>query len=145
MSLGKEDMMAVVAYRKEKTYTTLKEAEDMIDMEHWNLAVQRLYYACFYMASALLLSYGFGARTHNGVVGQLGQEFVSKGLLTKEEGRLYSRLLQNRITGDYNDFFDFVSEDVLPLLEPTRCLFLRHEYKRHIFRIDASLDRERAY
>ena len=25
-------------------------------------------------------------------------------LLTKEEGRLYSRLLQNRITGDYNDF-----------------------------------------
>ena len=50
------------------------------------------------------MSRGINARTHNGVVGQLGQNFVSKGFLTKDEGRLYSRLLQNRITGDYNDF-----------------------------------------
>ena len=42
-------------------------------------------------------------QTHNGVVGQLGLNYVSKGLLTKDEGRLYSRLLQHRITGDYND------------------------------------------
>ncbi|WP_455601594.1 HEPN domain-containing protein [Bacteroides rodentium] len=115
MSLSGDDRMAIVAYRKEKAYVTLKEAEDMIDTAHWNLAIQRLYYACFYMASALLMSRGFNARTHNGVVGLLGQNFVSTGLLTKEEGRLYSRLLQNRITGDYNDFFDFMGEDVIPL------------------------------
>lgn len=115
MSLSGDDRMDIVAYRKEKAYVTLKEAEDMIDTAHWNLAIQRLYYACFYMASALLMSRGFNARTHNGVVGLLGQNFVSTGLLTKEEGRLYSRLLQNRITGDYNDFFDFMGEDVIPL------------------------------
>lgn len=50
---------------------------------------------------------------------------MSKGLLTKEEGRLYSRLLQNRITGDYNDFFDFESEDVLPLIKPVKNLLAR--------------------
>ena len=125
MSLAKEEIEAVVAYRKEKAYNTLKEAEDMIDTKHWNLAIQRLYYACFYMASALLMSRGINARTHNGVVGQLGQNFVSKGFLTKDEGRLYSRLLQNRITGDYNDFFDFTREDVAPLLEPTRNLLMK--------------------
>lgn len=127
MSLSEDDKKAVVAYRKEKAYNTLKEAEDMIDTEHWNLAIQRLYYACFYMASALLMSKGFNTRTHNGVVGILGQNFVSTGLLTKEEGRLYSRLLQNRITGDYNDFFDFVSEDVLPLREPVGKLLVKLE------------------
>lgn len=125
MSLAKEEIEAVVAYRKEKAYNTLKEAEDMIDTKHWNFAIQRLYYACFYMASALLMSRGINARTHNGVVGQLGQNFVSKGFLTKDEGRLYSRLLQNRITGDYNDFFDFTREDVAPLLEPTRNLLIK--------------------
>lgn len=125
MSLAKEEIEAVVAYRKEKAYNTLREAEDMIDTKHWNLAIQRLYYACFYMASALLMSRGINARTHNGVVGQLGQNFVSKGFLTKDEGRLYSRLLQNRITGDYNDFFDFTREDVAPLLEPTRNLLIK--------------------
>lgn len=99
MSLSAEDIKAVVAYRKEKAYATLREAEDMIVSEHWNLAMQRMYYACFYMASALLVSRGIRANTHNGVVGQLGLNFVTKGYLTKEEGRLYSRLLQNRITG----------------------------------------------
>ena len=96
MSLNEEDIKAVVFYRKEKAYATLREAEDMIETKHWNLAIQRMYY-------------------------------VSKGLLTKEEGRLYSRLLQNRITGDYNDFFDFAEEDVLPLIEPVRKLVKKIE------------------
>lgn len=127
MSLNEEDIKAVVFYRKEKAYATLREAEDMIETKHWNLAIQRMYYACFYMASALLMSAGLKSQTHNGVVGQLGMHYVSKGLLTKEEGRLYSRLLQNRITGDYNDFFDFAEEDVLPLIEPVRKLVVKLE------------------
>lgn len=125
MSLSEDDIKAIVFYRKEKAYATLREAEDMIASKHWNLAMQRLYYACFYMASALLISAGLKSQTHNGVVGQLGMHYVSQGLLTKEEGRLYSRLLQNRITGDYNDFFDFTEEDVLPLVEPVHHLLDR--------------------
>ena len=50
MSLSEEDIKAVVFYRKEKAYATLREAEDMIAIKHWNLAMQRMYYACFYMA-----------------------------------------------------------------------------------------------
>ena len=74
------------------------------------------------MASALLLKNKVSAQTHNGVVGQLGLHFVTTGKLDKENARLYSRLLQNRITGDYNDFFDFTKEDAVELLEPTRNL-----------------------
>ena len=80
-----------------------------------------LYGICF------VESAGLKSQTHNGVVGQLGMHYVSKGLLTKEEVRLYSRLLQNRITGDYNDFFDFAEEDVLPLIEPVRKLVVKLE------------------
>ena len=54
MSLSEDDIKAIVFYRKEKAYATLREAEDMIASKH--LAMQRLYYACFYMASALLIS-----------------------------------------------------------------------------------------
>lgn len=49
---------------------TLREAEDMIETKHWNLAIQRMYYTCFYMASALLMSAGLKSQTHNGVLGQ---------------------------------------------------------------------------
>lgn len=122
MSMNASDIEAVIYYRKQKSYATLKEAEDMIESAHWNLAIQRLYYAAFYMASALLLKNKVSAQTHNGVVGQLGLHFVTTGKLDKENARLYSRLLQNRITGDYNDFFDFTKEDAVELLEPTRNL-----------------------
>lgn len=64
MSLSEEDIKAVVFYRKEKAYATLREAEDMIAIKHWNFAMQRMYYACFYMASALLVSAGFKSQTH---------------------------------------------------------------------------------
>lgn len=41
--------------------------------------------------------------------------------------RLYSRLLQSRISGDYNDFFDFTEEDVNSFMQPTRELIKRLE------------------
>ena len=43
MSMNMDDIEAIVFYRKQKSRTTLKEAEDMIDSSHWNLAIQRLY------------------------------------------------------------------------------------------------------
>lgn len=127
MSMSTNDIEAVVFYRKQKSRATLKEAEDMIETAHWNLAIQRLYYASFYMASALLLKNNISAQSHNGVVSQLGFHFITTGKLDKTEGRLYSRLLQNRITGDYNDFFDFTETDATELLEPTRNLINKLE------------------
>lgn len=92
----------------------------MISSSHWNLAIQRMYYAAYYMASALLQKNGITTHSHNGVVSQLGYNFISTGKLSKNDGRLYSRLLQNRITGDYNDFFDFTEEEAKELIEPTK-------------------------
>ena len=121
------DIEAIVFYRRQKSLATLKEAEDMIQTSHWNLAIQRLYYSAFYMASALLLKNKISAQSHNGVVSQLGLHFIVTGKLNKTEGRLYSRLLQNRITGDYNNFFDFTEEDATELLEPTQKLISKLE------------------
>jgi uncharacterized protein (UPF0332 family) len=120
MTLSTDDITAIVFYREQKSLATLKEAEEMIASSHWNLAIQRMYYAAFYMASALLQKNNISTRSHNGVVSQLGYNFVTTGKLSKEDGRLYSRLLQNRITGDYNDFFDFTEEDAKELIGPTK-------------------------
>ena len=73
--MNTEDVKVIVAYRKEKAYATLREAEDMIETEHWNLAMQRLYYACFYMASALLISAGISA--HGQRLGKTSENPVS--------------------------------------------------------------------
>ena len=108
MTLTSEEIDAIIFYRRQKSYATLQEANDAMKDAHWNLTIQP-------------------AQSHNGVVGQIGLHFVTTGRLSKEYGRLYSRLLQSRISGDYNDFFDFTEEDVNSFMQPTRELIKRLE------------------
>jgi uncharacterized protein (UPF0332 family) len=63
-----------------------------------------LYYACYYAATALLVANGHNTQTHAGTKTLLGLHFVSKGLLSNEYGKTFSRLFEIRHSGDYDDF-----------------------------------------
>lgn len=122
MALTSDEKRAIIAYRIDKAHKTMIEAYDNAKMEHWSLAANRLYYALFHMASALLVDKGFTSKTHSGILCILGQEFVTKGLLSSEDGRLVSRLQNMRQSGDYDDMFDWTEEDIRPLFEPAERL-----------------------
>lgn len=49
---GKQDL---IQYRLSRAKETLDEVRDLDKLGHWNAAISRLYYACFYAVSALLL------------------------------------------------------------------------------------------
>ena len=42
--------------------------------------------------------------------------------MTRDDGRLVSRLQNMRQSGDYDDLFDWEEEDISPLFEPTNKL-----------------------
>lgn len=119
MALTTDEKRAIIAYRMEKSKQTMIEAQDNANMKHWSLAANRLYYSLFHMASALLVDKGYTSKTHSGILCILGQEFVAKGLLTHDDGRLVSRLQNMRQSGDYDDLFDWEEEDIRPLFDPT--------------------------
>ena len=122
MPLSIEEKKSIIAYRIQKADSVFIEASDNATMNHWNLVANRLYYAVFHMASALLIDKGFTSKTHSGVICLLGQEFATKGLLDKDEMRLVSRLQNMRHAGDYDDMFDWAEEDVKPLFNRTELL-----------------------
>ena len=122
MALTLDEKKAIISYRIQKSQQTFIEAKDNAKMNHWNLVANRMYYALFHMASALLIDKGFMSKTHSGVICILGQEFVTKGLLSSDEGRLISRLQNMRQSGDYDDMFDWREDDVLPLFEQVETL-----------------------
>ena len=86
----------------------------------WNSVINRLYYACFYSATALLLYKKISAKSHSGVIGQFSEQIVRTGLVSIEEFRVYAKLLNWRSKGDYNDLFDFTKEDVDSMMNPTK-------------------------
>jgi len=118
MTLQQEDRKALVSIRLQRAKETISEAKAIIQLGYWRIAVNRLYYACYYAASALLIKNGITAHTHTGVINQFGLNFVSKGLVNNEQGKLLKRLFELRQNGDYNDWFNIDECDVVPFLKP---------------------------
>ena len=58
MSLSEADRKSVVAYRLERAEATFAEALGVSERGWYNLSANRLYYAVYYAASALLVSKG---------------------------------------------------------------------------------------
>lgn len=111
------DVNDYISYRLEKAGETYSDAKLLAENKSWNSCVNRLYYACFYSVSALLIKYNFEAKSHNGVRTIFFREFIKTEKVHKDFGKLYSDLFDWRNKGDYSDFVDFGKEDVLPLLE----------------------------
>lgn len=116
--LTDDEREALVRYRIEKARSTVVEARDSADDNHWTLAANRLYYAIYYASKALLIQNGIVAKSHEGVIGQIGEKFVLTGVISKDEAKLLARLQNMRKTGDYDDFIEWHQEDVEPLFSP---------------------------
>lgn len=103
-TLDAQSRDALVQYRLDRADETLKEVEILANESHYNAAANRLYYACYYAVTALLVANGYSTQTHAGIKTLLGLHFVSKGLLSNEYGKTFSRLFEIRHSGDYDDF-----------------------------------------
>ncbi|MBQ9588070.1 MAG: HEPN domain-containing protein [Bacteroidales bacterium] len=114
--LTDEERLALVNNKVSRSRETWKETEGIIESGYWYAAANRMYYACYYMASALLLKDGYSARTHSGIIGLFGQHYVKTGIVPSELGKFYSQLFELRQSGDYDDWKVVTSADVLPLV-----------------------------
>ncbi len=106
----------LIHYRMSRVDETLKEVDFLVENGLYNTAVNRLYYACFYAVTSLLVKNEIKAHRHSGVRQMFGLHFVSKGLIDKRLARFYTDLYDKRQTSDYDDFIDFSKEDVLNLI-----------------------------
>lgn len=104
--LNKQERLDIIRYRMENAYRTLDEVSSHIENGFYNTAVNRMYYACYYAASALLVANKVVTKSHEGVKQMFSFHFVKTGKVSEEYGKFYSRLFEKRTKGDYEDLFD---------------------------------------
>ena len=119
MSLSNEERKAIVEFRIEKAIRAFKEAKGVIKLGYWETIANRLYYAAYNAASALLIANGDTAQTHSGVIHLFGLRFIKTGVLSSDMGKLFHSLFTMRQTGDYDDTYGLTEDDVIPNVEPT--------------------------
>lgn len=110
------EMTEYVQKRMVHAKKTVWEAGIQLENNLWNIAVNRLYYACFYAVTALLSHRGSDTRTHSGAQRLFNLHFVKPGLVSREFGELYSVLMDMRQDADYEDEVEYEEEDVRKLL-----------------------------
>jgi len=120
MSLTEKDRKEIVKYRLEKANDTLAEIPILIENKFYRTAANRLYYACFYAATALLINAGYHVHTHSGVKILLGQHYIKENKIEKTFGKMYNNLFGLRQTGDYEDRIIIKEENIEPYLQPAK-------------------------
>lgn len=110
--LTDQERREIVHYRIENAQKTLAEVEVHINNGFYNTAVNRMYYAAYYAASALLVANKIATKSHDGVRQMFGLHFIKTGKLPMHLSRTYSILFKQRTLGDYDDMFDNTIESV---------------------------------
>jgi uncharacterized protein (UPF0332 family) len=108
-----------IRYRLERADETLLEVDSHSSNGFWNTAINRMYYACFYAVSALLVKNNVEVNSHAGVRQQFGQHLVKPGIIDRDLGKHFTELFEKRNRGDYNDFIDYDENEARELLPKT--------------------------
>lgn len=95
----------IARHRIEQARENLKEAKVLVESRLWGGSVNRIYYACFHAASALLLTIGQASKTHSGVRSLFNQYFIETGRIPVDLSKFYGQLFNTRQQSDYGDFF----------------------------------------
>ena len=84
----------------------------MLQTSHPYGAANRIYYACFYAVTAILLTQNLSSSKHSGVIALFNRHFVKPGLISVDMGKFYSRMFDNRIESDYADWVEVEKQDI---------------------------------
>lgn len=123
MSLTDEERRSIVSLRMSKAHAFLLQAGKMVELQLWDLAANRFYYACFHAAQAALVHDGLAAHTHAGTLSVFGQKFIRTERIDKSLGAFFSRMEQLRMKADYNCAYDVTQDDVESMIQPA-CDFI---------------------
>jgi uncharacterized protein (UPF0332 family) len=95
-----------------KAESAIRDASLLKENGRLHACINRLYYAVFYAASAVLAFRGNTYGRHSAVRSSIHRDFVNQGLIGTDLGRIYDILLSRREQADYQPTIEFAVEEV---------------------------------
>jgi uncharacterized protein (UPF0332 family) len=87
---------ALAQHRIARAHAALHEADILIEQQHFSGALNRVYYAAFYAARAMLATRNLDSSRHSGVIALFQEHFVLPGLVAIETARALPRAFEKR-------------------------------------------------
>ena len=107
--MKESEKVLLIEYRRDKAFDTLNEIQILLDNKLFSTAMNRIYYAGFYIASALVLFDDFSTSKHKQLIGFFNNKYIRTNLIDFKSGEILNKSFQKRSLADYGDFI-IVSE-----------------------------------
>ncbi len=114
-------MEEIKAYVK-KADIYLKTAKLALEIEDFDSATSRCYYAMFYMVRAVLLTQKVDTDTHSGIHSKFAELFIKTGIFGRQYSKYLKYAFELRSVGDYGAFLE-INLDLAQDLLRTAVLF----------------------
>lgn len=96
---------------------TLRAAEVLFKEEYLRDAVNRVYYAVFYIAQGLLNEKDLRFSKHGTVHGAFAQHYIKTKIFDEKYHKLLTGAFRRRMLGDYEELTRFSSDEVSDILK----------------------------
>lgn len=116
MTLNDSERQTIVELELRKADINMAQAQLAADNGYWDLVANRLYYALFHAACGLMVRNHLIVNSHKGCVMLFNRHFIREGIISVEDGRIFSMLQTKREEADYNCYLEATEEEIAPLL-----------------------------
>ena len=120
-------VLELVRYRLAEARETLSDAETLLEKNSTRSAMNRIYYAMFYAAIALLATRSLASSKHSGAIALFRREFVKPGLFPADLAKCLGQAFDLRNRGDYREFVVLEKANLQVLLEEAKAFVAKAE------------------
>ena len=110
--MNNDNSVALSKYRLEKSKECLKSAKALRDIDDYQGAANRSYYAIYHAIRSILALDGVEFKRHSGNMSYFRQNYIKKGLFDVELSNYMSSASETRNSSDYDDFYVISKEEV---------------------------------
>ncbi len=107
-----DEQIALCRYRLEKAAEFLADAEKTLELEMYDTAANRSYYAIFHAVRALFALDGKDFKKHSGVIAFFQMDYIKTGIFDKRMSDIIKSAFSLRTDSDYEDFFIISHDEV---------------------------------
>ena len=107
-----QEIIALSLYRLNKAKRDLEDSKKTLDLEMYDNAANRSYYAIFHAARAVLALDGTDFKKHSGVISNFQKNYIKTGIFDKKMSNIIKSAFDIRNETDYEDFYVVPKEDV---------------------------------
>lgn len=108
----KKELVTLAHYRMGRAREAFDDGVQLLENDSLRGATNRLYYAAFYAARAVLAVKELDSSKHSGVISLFNKHFVKTGLILPAKAKTLKKAFEKRQDIDYADFTEISRSEV---------------------------------